>query len=537
MTTHCTISRLFFPTVLAVCLYAAPMAADMVWDQELGWIDLDRLATDTDQGLYTYGVALFVQKEYGAAADRFEALSRRFPDSPYAPRAAFRQARCEMARHRYEEAVRIVDDLVEREPADADKTAAVALQIEALKAFAQESPHRAAPTLNHIAAHAASSAQRYEILMAEGDARYAAEDYAFAAEAYGEAVSVAPEPLGHRTDALFLGARSDVAQCREARHDPERLGRALGRFQAVASLSPVDDPRLQQVAAYIHAITRVLAEPNPHARSVYYAMTCLPEGDYTRPYSVFRRESMRASLLGTEVRETAHFYRAECLFQRGKHWPAFSVFRDFLAAYPDTVFRYEAIRRQFEIGKIMMDAEKRSRAIEVFQAVIDADPTLPHASAAEMYTGLCYLADHKYRLARLSFESVYRDYPESEWSMAALFQSGVAGLRAARYAADDSSLLDDASGAFALYLGGRTEEDDLLPDRPFAAEARRLLAQCEEAQARSLLRIAQCYERIGQPIAAAMYYKRIVTEHPSSGPAATSQTVLGRYREQGVRVP
>ena len=115
-------------------------------------------------------------------------------------------------------------------------------------------------------------------------------------------------------------------------------------------------------------------------------------------------------------------------------------------------------------------------------------------------------------------------YPKSKWNRAAIFLSGVADLRHSRFAPDNEMLLDRAQRAFEMYLRDQ-------PNGQFADEAKKLLNECKEKQAQTLVDIAHFYERRHEPEAAVVYYQMVLAEHPESASAPAAKLALGQQGE------
>lgn len=500
--------------------------ADLVWDRELGWIDMGERPAATDHALFAHATGLYIRGDYAAAEETFLMVEKRFPESPFAPRAMFQRARCATQRGRHVHAVRICDRLLASRPEEINREEVVAFQIEVLAAMAEASPRRAANHLNVAAAEASTPQLQYTALMAEGDAWSRMGNYDFAAAAYAAAMGAAPD-ANAADEARFRSALSDLDECREHVHHEQRARRAFEGFRACRK-GELEGARAVRSAAYAKAIERVLQESDPAHREVFYAVTYVPEKRYSKAYPVFKRAAKR--FRDTAAGETGHFYKAECLYERGKYWKAFRVYESFLRVYPGTIRTRQVVNRQFAVGEEMMSRRKRAHAIAAFEAVAANGPNSPLADDAEMYIGRCHMEKHRYQQAKGAFQSVVELYPGSEWANAALFQGGVADLKTSKYSNDREVLLSNARRAFELYL-------EVAKDGPFAARADELLQECHERQARDLLDIARFYERRGEPKAAACYHGDIVGRHPESSAAKASRETLERFRQQGIRLP
>jgi outer membrane protein assembly factor BamD (BamD/ComL family) len=85
-------------------------------------------------------------------------------------------------------------------------------------------------------------------------------------------------------------------------------------------------------------------------------------------------------------------------------------------------------------------------------------------------------------------------------------------------------LLDRAQRAFEMYLRDQ-------PEGQFADEAKKLLSECKEKEAQTLVDVAHFYEKRHEPAAAATYYKMALEEYPKSAAAEAAKSALGRQGE------
>ena len=88
-------SRAFVVLALVTVLALACAAqAEWVWDGDLGWIDMSERPVESDRGLFAYATGLFIRGDYAAAADVFQRVEEKFPESPFAIKARFGRAKC-----------------------------------------------------------------------------------------------------------------------------------------------------------------------------------------------------------------------------------------------------------------------------------------------------------------------------------------------------------------------------------------------------------------------------------------------------------
>jgi outer membrane protein assembly factor BamD (BamD/ComL family) len=278
----------------------------------------------------------------------------------------------------------------------------------------------------------------------------------------------------------------------------------------------------REAREYLDVIDSLLKESEPDRKAVYYAVTRVLETGYGGGASIFKRAA--AQFHGTAAGETARFYQAECLYRQGELWPAFKVYEQFMEEYAASNRRRTVVEREYAIGQALEDQHQRSDAEDVMEAVAHNASNGPLADDALMFVGRAQLDRERFEDARTTFDLVAQGYPKSKWNRAAIFLSGVADLRHCRYTPDNEMLLDRAQRAFEMYLRDQ-------PNGQFADEAKKLLSECKEKEAKTLLDVAQFYERQHEPAAAAAYYKMVLEEHPESASAEAAKSALGQQGE------
>ena len=95
---------------------ACAAQAEWVWDGDLGWIDMSERPAESDRGLFAYATGLFIRGDYAAAADVFQRVEEKFPESPFAIKARFGRAKCAEHLGKPAEAARLCDELLAAKP-------------------------------------------------------------------------------------------------------------------------------------------------------------------------------------------------------------------------------------------------------------------------------------------------------------------------------------------------------------------------------------------------------------------------------------
>lgn len=508
----------------------APSArAEWVWDNEVGWIDMNERPAASDRGMYAYAKGLLIRGDYATAVDAFERVERQYPGSPFAGKAKFGRARAEGRLGHAERAAEICGQLLNEKPEGVNIEAVAAYQLQTIRGLTPSSPQRSAELLNTVAGQAPSRKLLHETQMEKGDAEIAAGSYTAAAADYESAMTTAPD-ADARGNALFGAALADMLASRATGHDETRLRTARDRFQEFTKAAR--GPKAEQAQEYLWLIDGALAEAAPDRRQAFYdAIAWLADPAHAKGCARFENSAKRYR--GTPAGEVSRFYQGECLFRQGTYWTlapwrwsAFEAYEAFIQEYPSSTRVRTAVEREFAIGKHLAEHEERGRTITVMEAVAHNNPSGPLADDAQMYIGRAELDREHFESAEVAFDAVAQGYPRSEWNSAAVYLGGVARLRHSASANDREMLLSGARRAFEVYVQNA-------PNGPFADQAAKLLKECRERQAEDLMRIARFYERRHQPQAAAIYFRSVTGEYPDSPLAVVAQSAAERCAGQG----
>jgi len=509
----------------AVCVAVSCHAAELVWDGESGWsTDGEGQLSEAD-GLYKHGRVLFVKGETLAAIDVFEAIEEKYPASASAAKAKIARARCLERLGRFDEAIRVCDEAMALAANERPVLEIILFQIDILEKMSLTNPVRATELLTRVSESAPGEEIRSAANAAAQNARNRIADKS-PAPAPDMTVPLVPEAVTDETLALFKLALEDLWSCREGMHDQDRLLSARARFQAFMDSNP--DVKQDVAHAYLRAIDSILDTTDTDHRAVYYAMTYMPEERYAEADRVFQQAAKRFRT--TPIGEVAQFQHAECLYLRGSFWKAFRAYENLIESHTSTGFLPTVCAREFAIAEAFLEQEKPRKAITVLSAVMNNDPTGPLADDAQMYIGRAYMDQKKYTAAKEAFSFIVQNFSSSEWSNAAIFFGGKADLLNAELSSDAEELLSKAREAFELYLWEA-------PKGAFADEAKTLLQDSIEQQARALWDIAQSYEKRRKYQAAVWYYGLVAREYPDSPQAGLAVDALRTYGSLGFRTP
>lgn len=219
----------------------------------------------------------------------------------------------------------------------------------------------------------------------------------------------------------------------------------------------------------------------------------------------------------TESAGEAQFKIGELREADGNLKKAFQAFQTFLTEHPKNPRFGEAVKKQYDIAKALMESPKKgfmgigaaiqpSKLIEMFEQISTNAPFSEYAPLSMYNIGLVNRTQNDFDAAIDAFDSVVEDYPNSHLHSQAMLQkfemlgnvaeksNNPQNVRAQREAGQDA--LNQLSGEQA-------------------AEIRAEMGKLEDKQNEKDFNIARFYEKQGNLTSAVVYYRE-VTSRPST---------------------
>jgi len=217
----------------------------------------------------------------------------------------------------------------------------------------------------------------------------------------------------------------------------------------------------------------------------------------------------------------AQFIIAESRFLEGDVVQAYKDFQTVIEKYPFNERSAEIVKRQFEIGNMLMEGMYRRNkviktivggdydVIEIFRTVIRNAPYGEHAAPAQYKIGLYLQEKGMYQEARDEFEKTMNDYPQSKWAKAAEYQIALSDAKRSTGPQYNQAVTRAAVEEFQDFV----EEN---PQAELSQEAQAEIRRLREKEAENLFVIAGFYEKQRQYDAARIYYSSIIDQFPNS---------------------
>jgi outer membrane assembly lipoprotein YfiO len=214
----------------------------------------------------------------------------------------------------------------------------------------------------------------------------------------------------------------------------------------------------------------------------------------------------------------------------GEYYKAFQTYQKLLDAYPSYAETDAIIERQYRIGNLFFEGQKRKffgfeilpsgdQAIEIFKKIVDNAPYGSYGEAAQYKTGECYKKLGKYTEAKEVFESAVRQYPGGEYVDIARFQIALCTVKKSKESAYDQQATDQAIAEFKEFIRSHPRSES-------ADEAKAMIAELLDRKAEKSFQIAEFYESRRDLASAKVYYQEIITQYPESSYATIAKEKL-----------
>ncbi len=247
-----------------------------------------------------------------------------------------------------------------------------------------------------------------------------------------------------------------------------------------------------------------------------YGLAFYSRGRYDEAIREFRK-LLKCYPKAREAAE-AQYYIGVCLQKQGKLYKAFKNYQLVIDKYPFSDRFKEIIKREYEIGKALLEGCRRKNkfmdaligtdynVIDVFRTVIKNDPYGKLAASAQYKIALYLKQKGVYQEARDEFEKVVNDYPESKWARAAKYQIAMTDAKMSTAPQYDQMITKAA-------VEGLKEFVKENPDAVLSKKAKKEIDRLRDKEAENNFLVAKFYEKQKNFRAAKIYYQTVVDEY------------------------
>ncbi len=277
------------------------------------------------------------------------------------------------------------------------------------------------------------------------------------------------------------------------------------------------------------------AKDTPRAQ-MEWALTFFEGRDYARASKEFVR--LVRSYPRSELAPEAQHLAGVSFELMGRAGAAFTAYKQVLEIYPFSARFKDSVEREFSIAEQFFSGKRLEllgpikmpaldKAIEIYQHVVDHAPYGEYADKAQMRLGECYLRQYRYEEANRAFQRVVDEYPSSPLLEQAKFKVAFCARQLSLKPSYDQSATDEAIGWHEKFIASHPTSD-LMP------QAQESLKQLRTIKAEGLAKIAQFYEKQGNPASAAVYYRDIINQYSDTTLAPQAVAKMKEFEQRGI---
>ena len=259
-----------------------------------------------------------------------------------------------------------------------------------------------------------------------------------------------------------------------------------------------------------------------------YAVKDTPQDQFAAALEAFEKERYEEAInqfnmLGryypnSATAADAQFYIGLCNEKLKRYYGAFKAYEKVIEIYPSTERMDEVVKRQYNIGELFYEGQKREffgvhvipaidKAIDIFRSIIENAPYNQYADDAQYYLGLCYKKLNDYSAATIELEALIDNYPGSLLVGEAKYQLADCAYKLSLKPGYDVESTDRAIAEFKEVLV--TEKEESLVEK-----AKSAMLELEGRKAQSSYQIAQFYEKRKKYESAKIYYQEVIDKYP-----------------------
>lgn len=226
-----------------------------------------------------------------------------------------------------------------------------------------------------------------------------------------------------------------------------------------------------------------------------------------------------------EASET-QFMIGDCQEKLGLLYEACQSYQEVIAKFPSTNRFKEIVERQKKIAdyfynertedmsikektKGIFSISNWEKAANIYQMAIKNYPYYEKADEIQFRIADCYMKLGRYEMARVEFEKLSFQYPDSKWLEEAEYLKSICWLNESVKFPNNEQLFENTIKGFEGFISK-------YPKSEFIDDAKAELKKLNDRKIERIYEIAKFYEKNKEPKAAKIYYLQIVEQFPDS---------------------
>ena len=243
----------------------------------------------------------------------------------------------------------------------------------------------------------------------------------------------------------------------------------------------------------------------------------------------------------SSAREEAMMLAGLAQMDRGLYFQAYEWFEKQLAEFPAGRYSARALDCEYAIAEAFLGGKKqvvagifrisaKDEGVDILDRIPEHVPGSAIADKSLMRIGDYRLASGDYPGAAIAFDHYLSLFGKSRQAPAAMLKAANAAYASYGGAEYDDSPLLDAQQRFRRF-------SETFPLSARSANTQAVLTQIRNDQADKAFETARFYQRVGQPGAAAFYYRQVTDQFPDTDWAQQARTALAKLGSAAVAKP
>ena len=347
-------------------------------------LDLFPNSAYVPQAMYSLGWAHFQQNEYAKARQTFSDLVKRFPKHQLAEDALFKVGECYYQQKKYEEAIKSFTQYIQKYP-DSSQHADAFFYI-------AESYYYKDDPLNAVTYYANTADQTHDsklALMAKislGWCYLKLERFQLSQKAFDDALAFAKKK-GILSDDVFLGQANLYTATKDYKKALKAYTDLITNF-----------PKSNRLAESLLGKANILYKLNRYDEAIAV---------YQQIIDTFAQDATHE-----DVFEKAYFGMAWSYLKYGKTDIAVQKFEAIKEKTKNTTVKISALT---QIGDAYQDAGNYEKAVEMYDQILQTYPDSFYTDYVQYRQGIALLKMGKLSAAKLSFQSLKNNFPDSKY--------------------------------------------------------------------------------------------------------------------------
>ena len=277
-----------------------------------------------------------------------------------------------------------------------------------------------------------------------------------------------------------------------------------------------------------------------------YSSLALPQLQFKKAFQFFENGKYKTALQEfrkilihfPDAQEAAEacYYIGRCWEKLNRFYQAFLSYDKLVVTYPNSKRIQEALEREYRIGEYFLNQKPKKwlgisiydlvehPSLEIFRRIAERAPYSKYAPASLYKMGMILVELKRWEEAKDTFQKIVDNYPDSKWFKLAKFQLSLVCSKLSLGSDYDDTYYQEAKKGFEEFLKNN-------PEAKISKEAKKILEEIKEKEAKKYFDIAQFYKKQKKFKSAIIYYELLVRKYPESKYAQEAEKILRKLKK------